>query len=273
MPREARSRSCTRMDNKPLRHGSDAGPADHVRRCSEFRASRSNPYRGNAASDCRRAKALYEKWCQACHLPDATGRIGPNLVDNDYRYPRANTDVGEFEVIYAGATGAMQAFGDRVTPGRNSQNHGLHRIAEEALSGRWRRAPACSWAACTASRRGRDAVSPGRALLSDRPSPNASVLLEQAARAAIWRSHATGKGQAGPRPTRGVEPASVRSRACAARKPCPSWAGSEGLTSRRPRSATPPRCSRPFVIHSNSQQDCTQEVCHGRRPALIYKPS
>ncbi len=47
-------------------------------------------------------------------MPDGTGRIGPSLVDDEWKYPRADTDVGRFEVIYAGAAGAMQAFGRRM---------------------------------------------------------------------------------------------------------------------------------------------------------------
>ena len=101
------------MDNTPLQL--DLLPSQQITSAvHEFRASKTNPYRGNAAAIAQ-GKPLYDQWCQACHLPDATGRIGPNLVDGEYRYPRANTDIGEFEIIYAGGTGAMQAFGDRVT--------------------------------------------------------------------------------------------------------------------------------------------------------------
>jgi cytochrome c-L len=60
-------------------------------------------------------KRLFNKWCASCHLPDATGRIGPSLVDDDYRYPRTNTPVGVFEIIYAGGTGAMQSFKTRMS--------------------------------------------------------------------------------------------------------------------------------------------------------------
>jgi cytochrome c(L) len=80
----------------------------------QFHSARRNPYSGqNQAVEAGRA--LYTQWCAACHLPDGTGRIGANLVDSEYTYPRVKTDVGMFEVIYAGATGAMQAFGDRVS--------------------------------------------------------------------------------------------------------------------------------------------------------------
>jgi cytochrome c(L) len=101
------------MDNTPLQL--DLMPSQQITSAvHQFRAEKTNPYRGNAAA-ITEGKPLYEQWCQACHLADGTGRIGPNLVDNDFRYPRANTDIGEFEIIYAGATGAMQAFGDRIT--------------------------------------------------------------------------------------------------------------------------------------------------------------
>ncbi len=101
------------MDNSPLAFNLLANE-QVTAAVRQFQASGSNPYRGDAAaiSD---GEDLYEKWCQACHLPDGTGRIGPSLVDEEHRYPRVSTDVGMFEVIYAGATGAMQAFGDRVS--------------------------------------------------------------------------------------------------------------------------------------------------------------
>jgi cytochrome c-L len=40
--------------------------------------------------------------------------MGPNLIDDEFHYPRVNTDQGMFEVIYGGAAGAMQAFGQRI---------------------------------------------------------------------------------------------------------------------------------------------------------------
>jgi cytochrome c-L len=57
---------------------------------------------------------IYDRWCQACHLPDGTGRIGPSLADDTWSHPRTGTDVGQFEIIYAGGAGAMQAFGNRL---------------------------------------------------------------------------------------------------------------------------------------------------------------
>jgi cytochrome c-L len=79
----------------------------------EFHATGENPYKGDdaVAADGRR---LYQRWCQACHLPDGSGRIGPSLIDDTHRRERAATDKGEFEIIYGGSAGAMQAFGGRI---------------------------------------------------------------------------------------------------------------------------------------------------------------
>jgi cytochrome c-L len=87
----------------------DVSPA-----AAEFHRTGQNPYAGDeqAIAD---GGALYKRWCQACHLPDGTGRIGPNLVDEQWKYARTGTAVGQFEIIYAGGAGAMQAFGQRLS--------------------------------------------------------------------------------------------------------------------------------------------------------------
>ncbi len=101
------------LDNQPLKL--DMLPnevvTDQVR---AFHRTGTNPYRGDAAAIAA-GKQSYTQWCAACHLDNGTGRIGSNLVDNRFTYPRVRTDSGVFEVIYAGATGAMQAFGNRVS--------------------------------------------------------------------------------------------------------------------------------------------------------------
>jgi cytochrome c-L len=79
----------------------------------EFHRTGQNPYRGDAKAIAA-GKAVWQKWCRACHLDDGTGRIGLNLVDDKVHHKRVATDVGMFEVIYAGGAGAMQAFGKRV---------------------------------------------------------------------------------------------------------------------------------------------------------------
>jgi cytochrome c-L len=79
-----------------------------------FHATGRNPYVGDSTAAAQ-GRDLYENWCQSCHLRDGTGRIGPSLVDQDYFYERVATDAGLFEVIYAGAAGAMQSFRTRMT--------------------------------------------------------------------------------------------------------------------------------------------------------------
>jgi cytochrome c-L len=48
-------------------------------------------------------------------MPDGSGRMGPSLIDDTLKYERVATAHGEFEVIYGGAAGAMQAMGQRFT--------------------------------------------------------------------------------------------------------------------------------------------------------------
>lgn len=80
---------------------------------TQFKQTGENPYRGDADA-IQAGQKLYTKLCQACHLKDGTGRIGPNLIDDQLKYPRTDTDVGMFEIIYAGGAGAMQPFGRRI---------------------------------------------------------------------------------------------------------------------------------------------------------------
>lgn len=71
-----------------------------------------DPYIGNADAIAA-GKTLYDENCQACHMPDATGGMGPSLVDDVVLNERAGSDVGMFEIIHSGASGAMKAFSKR----------------------------------------------------------------------------------------------------------------------------------------------------------------
>ena len=51
--------------------------------------------------------------CASCHGPSGEGRIGPSLVDQNFKYERVAKDHGMFEVVYGGAAGAMQPMGRR----------------------------------------------------------------------------------------------------------------------------------------------------------------
>lgn len=122
------------LDNSPmdLDYRPEQTITDAVR---QFHRTGENPYRGNASA-IEAGRTLFNQWCASCHMPDATGRIGPSLVDDQYLYPRVPTDVGMFEVIYGGAAGAMQAFGQRIDQdqilkimayiSRLREQHGLH---------------------------------------------------------------------------------------------------------------------------------------------------
>jgi cytochrome c-L len=80
----------------------------------KFYATGEDPYKGQPQAVAE-GKALYDTYCQACHMPDGSGRIGPSLIGDVHHYPRFTTDKGMFEIIYGGATGAMQPFGKRLT--------------------------------------------------------------------------------------------------------------------------------------------------------------
>jgi cytochrome c-L len=77
-----------------------------------FRKDGVNPYSGNAEA-ISAGKTLYEDNCQACHLEDGRGGMGPSLIDEVYVNARANTDVGMFEIVHSGASGAMRSFAER----------------------------------------------------------------------------------------------------------------------------------------------------------------
>lgn len=114
------------LDNKPL----DIPSEDVTEAVTQFHATGENPYSGDAEAIAEGRK-LYDKLCAACHLKDATGRIGPNLIDDTSRYSRTNTAQGQFEIIYAGGAGAMQPFHSRI-----SQDEILRVIAYvESLAG------------------------------------------------------------------------------------------------------------------------------------------
>lgn len=78
-----------------------------------FHETGENPYVGDAEAIAA-GQASYRRLCAACHLPDGSGRIGPNLIHGDWKYERTDTEVGRFEIIYAGGAGSMQAFGQRI---------------------------------------------------------------------------------------------------------------------------------------------------------------
>ena len=80
----------------------------------EFRETGANPFAGDEAALVE-GKKIYARLCQACHLPDGSGRIGPSLRDDQWRHPRLETQGGRFEIIHSGGAGAMQAFHPRMS--------------------------------------------------------------------------------------------------------------------------------------------------------------
>jgi len=108
-PPEFRSALTSAPLNLALRPGDDLTEG-----MKQFYASGQNPYVGQANA-LARGKELFNEICQACHMPDGSGRIGPSLIDDKYINPRANTDVGMFEILLGGAFGAMRSVYDRMS--------------------------------------------------------------------------------------------------------------------------------------------------------------
>jgi cytochrome c-L len=101
------------IDNSPL--DVTPKPGEQVTGAvQEFKKSGQNPYNGkpDALAD---GKKLYEENCAMCHMPDGSGGMGAQLNGATHLYPRVTNDVGLFEVIFGGASGAMQPFGQRLT--------------------------------------------------------------------------------------------------------------------------------------------------------------
>lgn len=71
-----------------------------------------NPYNGNAEATAK-GKEMYDENCSACHNPDGSGHMGPSFLDDVVSSTRANTEVGMFEVIHSGSSGAMRSFSER----------------------------------------------------------------------------------------------------------------------------------------------------------------
>lgn len=100
------------LDNQPIdftwRPEQEITPA-----VEKFHETAENAYSGDPAA-IEAGEKIYARLCQACHLADGTGRIGPSLADDEGARARTGTERGRFEIIYAGGAGAMQAFGQRI---------------------------------------------------------------------------------------------------------------------------------------------------------------
>lgn len=101
------------LDNEPIVF--DLMPDEEITPAVEqFHETAENPYDGDEEAIAE-GRATYMKLCQACHLKDGTGRIGPSLVDEETNHPAEDHHKYMFEIIYAGGAGAMQAFGRRIS--------------------------------------------------------------------------------------------------------------------------------------------------------------
>jgi cytochrome c-L len=81
---------------------------------AQFKKIGQNPYKGNAEA-LAQGKKLYAEFCESCHLPDGSGRMGPSLIEDYHVHDEIKTDVGLFEIVFGGGFGAMQPFSKRMS--------------------------------------------------------------------------------------------------------------------------------------------------------------
>ena len=67
-----------------------------------------NPYHGDAAAIAD-GQQVFTQICAACHKPDASGLVGPSLVDPYWKY--GHTDAELFQTVMEGRPGGMPAWG------------------------------------------------------------------------------------------------------------------------------------------------------------------
>jgi len=75
-------------------------------RAADLRASlpQTNPYRGEVAAIAE-GKQVFDTICAACHRPDASGLIGPSLVDPYWKYGHGDAEL--YTTVADGRPGGM----------------------------------------------------------------------------------------------------------------------------------------------------------------------
>ena len=98
------------FDGTPL----DVPQRDVPEPVATFHETGTNPF-VDAPEAIARGKDTYQANCQQCHMPDGSGRIGPNFLDDQWHYDATATMRGRFAIVYAGGAGAMQAFHQKLS--------------------------------------------------------------------------------------------------------------------------------------------------------------
>lgn len=103
----------TDVFGSPLNVGEPRPDETFSEEVMEFHRTGENPYDDNEEA-IEEGAELYNSTCRGCHGKEAGGGMGPSLVDETFANERVAADKGFFEVVHGGASGAMQAFGDRL---------------------------------------------------------------------------------------------------------------------------------------------------------------
>ena len=99
------------LDNSPLEVKPRPNEVE-TEAVKSFKETGKNPYSATSRpSPKARSSTRWSARPAICRT--GPGGSGRRLIDDTRKYPRAATDVGMFEILYGGASGAMQSFARR----------------------------------------------------------------------------------------------------------------------------------------------------------------
>lgn len=86
----------------------EVAAADAIASAARANLPSTNPYHGDAAAIAD-GQQVFLQICAACHKPDASGLVGPSLVDPYWKY--GHTDAELFQSVMEGRPGGMPGWG------------------------------------------------------------------------------------------------------------------------------------------------------------------
>jgi len=89
----------------------EVAAADAIAAVAKASQPTANPYRGDAAAIAE-GQQVFLQICAACHKPDASGLVGPSLVDPYWKYGHSDAEL--FQTVMEGRPGGMPAWGTQL---------------------------------------------------------------------------------------------------------------------------------------------------------------
>ncbi len=89
-------------------YAAEVAAADAIASVAKANLPSVNPYRGDAAAIAE-GQQVYSQICVACHKADASGLVGPSLVDPYWKYGHSDAEL--FATVMEGRPAGMPAWG------------------------------------------------------------------------------------------------------------------------------------------------------------------